>query len=144
MDFCFEYFFYILTRIVFVYFIDFVIIMNNISDPLATMMIKITNNDEQSSSLDYCIDEIQHSDSDQKQSCFINSFSNMMATNNNNIVDGDDDDDNDQKQQTFSECDDLFSQYRLECEKWLLDDSLIASLDQEVSNLEFSFSFRLL
>ncbi|XP_027204163.2 uncharacterized protein LOC113797901 [Dermatophagoides pteronyssinus] len=105
--------------------------MNNISDPLATMMIKITNNDEQSSSLDYCIDEIQHNDSDQKQSCFINSFSNMMATKNNNIVDGDDDDDNDQKQQTLSECDDLFSQYRLECEKWLLDDSLIASLDQE-------------
>lgn len=117
--------------------------MNNISDSLATMMIKITNNDEQSSSLDYCIDEIQHNDSDQKQSCFINSFSNMMATKNNNIVDGDDDD-NDQKQQTLSECDDLFSQYRLECEKWLLDDSLIASLDQEVNNLEFSFSFRLL
>ncbi|OTF76963.1 hypothetical protein BLA29_012943, partial [Euroglyphus maynei] len=41
-----------------------------------------------------------------------------------------DDNDDDKQQHTSSDCDDLFSQYRLECEKWLMDDSLIASIDQ--------------
>lgn len=80
-------------------------------NPIATMAMKITNTGGQSSlsSLNSCIDdfddnnEMEHSDQNQQQ------------------------------QQQLSDCDDLFNQYRLECEKWLLDDSLIASIDQQVS-----------
>nr|XP_046913013.1 myb-like protein D [Dermatophagoides farinae] len=85
-------------------------------NPIATMAMKITNTGGQSSlsSLNSCIDDFDDDGDD-----------------NNNEMEHSDQNQQQQQQQQLSDCDDLFNQYRLECEKWLLDDSLIASIDQQ-------------